>query len=148
MPTAPQNRGTTDAKQRLKVEGLRVKQFLGAGTDGLELSTDGRPAVLCGPNGSGKTSALYALEFLRRLLVQSDLVSARSHRFLVMQEWVDGRPLVRADFFHHLSDCSEFEVTIDAPRSAQLDDIATVARIEHAGPSLPISFNIALRNDN
>ncbi len=60
IPTRP---GVNETMARPKLHSIEIRNFLGAGDDGVELEFAGEHSVLCGPNNSGKTTVLQALSF-------------------------------------------------------------------------------------
>ena len=48
---------------RPKLHSIGIRNFLGAGDEGVEVEFAGEYGVLCGPNNSGKTTVLHALSF-------------------------------------------------------------------------------------
>ena len=53
--------------KRARLDSLEIRNYLGAGDEPVTLEFNGKHAVLCGPNGSGKTTVLSALDRVRRI---------------------------------------------------------------------------------
>ena len=88
---------------RARLDSLEIRNYLGAGDEPVTLEFNGKHAVLCGPNGSGKTTVLSALDRVRRIKWISVLQSysiGREPSEVSVWEWVDGRPQVTAQLFH------------------------------------------------
>ncbi len=88
---------------RARLDSLEIRNYLGAGDEPVTLEFNGEHAVLCGPNGSGKTTVLSALDRVRRINWVSVLMSYSVGHVpseVSVWEWVDGRPHVTAQLFH------------------------------------------------
>lgn len=52
---------------RVRLDSLEIRNYLRASEEPVALEFNGHHAVLCGPNGSGKTTVLSALDRIRRI---------------------------------------------------------------------------------
>lgn len=146
---------------RVRLDSLEIRNYLGAGDELVTLEFNGKHAVLCGPNGSGKTTVLSALGHVRLINWLSVLQSysiGRGPSEVSVWEWVDGRPHVTAQLFH--SGSQTFRVSaafilptdIEARRRIQplLDPVTELAAEKATDPSqdsLRMSFTMAARAD-
>lgn len=54
----------------MRITGIRCKDFLSFGTEGVELDSDRHLTVVVGPNGAGKSNVVRALELVRTVMTK------------------------------------------------------------------------------
>jgi predicted ATPase len=89
--------------QRVRLNSLEIRNYLGSGDEPLNLSLCGHHAVLCGPNGSGKTTLLSALDQVRHIDWMAALQSySLNHNpaQMTLWDWFDVRPHFTGQLFH------------------------------------------------
>lgn len=113
--------------ERVKLQSLQIENYLGAGSEPpLALRFDGKHALLCGPNGSGKTTVLSALECLKRAFsawgnhprlpfIESSGLTTPNHHRVNVWEWADARPNFTADIFHTESEEIRISWVVSVP---------------------------------
>jgi energy-coupling factor transporter ATP-binding protein EcfA2 len=113
------------AVERVRLRSLEISNYSGAGEQPVVLEFDGEDAAFSGPNGSGKTTVLSALEGLKRSLSPLNpggpflqacggLTDGRYN--VGVWEWVDARPRLTDEVFHGRAETFQVAAKIDVPR--------------------------------
>src|SRR5713226_323533 len=113
---------------RARLDSLEIRNYLGAGDEPVTLEFNGEHAVLCGPNGSGKTTVLSALDRVRRISWSTVLHSHGGPNSqeqapwpITIKEWIDGDRVVTADLFHGRSQTLQVKAAFSAPNDLNVD---------------------------
>lgn len=144
------------SEKRIRLDLVVISNYLGAGSIPVSLKLGGEHAVLFGPNGSGKTTALSALNRIGRISWGSVLQSYGSSASgsgpaswnVTVSEWADARPQVTADLFHGDAEIFRTGVELRVPKDLDADGVSLLALL--SGPyadSIQASFATAVRRD-